>query len=71
MISFDVIPDEKEDNENTEDPVIKAHDYIVQDSPEIPRFSIEQKFLLEMPSDFFDFWECCSNINKEKPEGTI
>ncbi|KAK8394144.1 hypothetical protein O3P69_006381 [Scylla paramamosain] len=62
---------EQEDTEETEEEVAKGQDFLVQDSPEEARFSIEQKFLLEMPSDFFDLWECCSNINKEKPEEAL
>lgn len=64
--------DKQENDEGeAEDPVVEAQDYIVNDSPKSVKFSIEQKFLLEMPNDFFDFWECCSNINKEKPEEAL
>ncbi|XP_042206072.1 histone PARylation factor 1-like [Homarus americanus] len=33
--------------------------------------NIEQKFLVEMPDDFFDFWDCCVRLNKEKPEEAL
>ncbi|KAK4299087.1 hypothetical protein Pmani_028614 [Petrolisthes manimaculis] len=46
-------------------------DYFVPDSPQDVRFSIEQKFLLEMPQDFFDLWDCCKKINAEKPEEAL
>lgn len=46
-------------------------DYEVKDSPEDIRLNIEQKFLLEMPDDFFDLWDCCSQLNKEKPEEAL
>ncbi|XP_045125839.1 histone PARylation factor 1-like isoform X4 [Portunus trituberculatus] len=59
------------EQEDPEEEVAKGQDFLVQDSPEEARFSVEQKFLLEMPSDFFDFWECCTNINKEKPEEAL
>lgn len=58
-----------EQSEGEEDSPEADHDYLVQDSPENVRFSIEQKFMLEMPEDFFDLWELCTSINKEKPEG--
>nr|XP_053650742.1 histone PARylation factor 1-like [Cherax quadricarinatus] len=46
-------------------------DFNVGDSPEDIRYNVEQKFLLEMPDDFFDFWDFCSQINKEKPEEAL
>ncbi|XP_050693673.1 histone PARylation factor 1-like [Eriocheir sinensis] len=65
---------EKEDEDESkkeEDLALAPHDYIVQNSPENVRFSIEQKFLVEMPKEFFDFWECCSCINNENPEEAL
>ncbi|KAL1506292.1 hypothetical protein ABEB36_005684 [Hypothenemus hampei] len=29
---------------------------------------IEEKFLVKMPSDFFEFWKLCTTLNKNKPE---
>ncbi|XP_069182099.1 histone PARylation factor 1-like isoform X3 [Procambarus clarkii] len=63
------------DKEDSELPIPQFEDNVkdfnVAESPEDVRFSIEQKFLLEMPDDFFDFWDCCSQINKEKPEEAL
>ena len=38
-------------------------------SPPNIKENILQKFLVEMPEDFYSFWEFCCSINKEKPEG--
>lgn len=59
------------EQEYTGEFVAKFNDTLIQGSPPDIRLNIEQKFLLEMPDDFFDFWECCSNINKEKPEEAL
>lgn len=37
------------------------------DSPSDVRASIKQKFLVEMPEDFYDFWDFCSSLNKKSP----
>lgn len=39
------------------------------ESPQDVRESIKQKFLVEMPRDFYDFWEFCKSLNKHNPEG--
>nr|CAD7605046.1 unnamed protein product [Timema genevievae] len=39
----------------------------IPSSPEDVRESIKQKFLLEMPEDFYSFWSFCENISKDKP----
>ncbi|KAG0715762.1 Histone PARylation factor 1 [Chionoecetes opilio] len=70
-IDEDILRGDGKDRYQTEDPDVTAQDFIVQDSPEDVKFSVEQKFLLEMPQEFFDFWDCCSNINKEKPEEAL
>ncbi|XP_029822398.2 histone PARylation factor 1 [Ixodes scapularis] len=41
------------------------------ESPEDVRESIKQKFLVEMPRDFYDFWEFCKSLNKHKPEDAL
>lgn len=72
QLHLSCIAGKKEDEDQSkkeEDAALAPHDYIVQNSPENVRFSIEQKFLVEMPKDFFDFWDCCSSINNENPEG--
>ena len=32
------------------------------------RENIRRKFLMEMPEDFYQFWEFCKSINLSKPE---
>ena len=63
--------DEPEDDGKPSEPLpeVVHEDYPVKDSPEDVRLSIEQKFLLEMPDDFYDLWDLCTKLNKEKPEG--
>ncbi|CAN8006488.1 unnamed protein product [Ixodes hexagonus] len=41
------------------------------DSPEDVRESIRQKFLVEMPRDFYDFWEFCKSLDRRKPEDAL
>ena len=33
--------------------------------------SIKEKFLVDMPQDFYDFWEFCKDLNCTCPEGII
>ena len=30
---------------------------------------LKEVFKVELPQDFFDFWEFCKELNKEKPCG--
>ncbi|XP_069980675.1 histone PARylation factor 1 [Penaeus vannamei] len=53
-------------NEDTLD--IPVWEKEVSASPRNVRESIEQKFLLDMPDDFFEFWNLCRELNQEKPE---
>ncbi|XP_042206077.1 histone PARylation factor 1-like [Homarus americanus] len=46
-------------------------DIEVPPSPEDVRDNMKQKFLVAMPDDFFDFWDCCVQLNKEKPEEAL
>ncbi|KAK3860530.1 hypothetical protein Pcinc_033426 [Petrolisthes cinctipes] len=48
-----------------------GQDYIIEGSPRDINYNIEQKFLVEMPEDFFKLWKCCRSINKEKPEEAL
>ena len=32
---------------------------------------IKEKFLVDMPQDFYDFWEFCKDINHTAPEGML
>ena len=56
-----------EDNASDED----------EDSEEMPaspvdvRENIKQKFLVDMPEDFYDFWKLCKKLNAEDPLGKL
>lgn len=43
----------------------------IPDSPNDVRASIKQKFLVEMPEDFYDFWDFCSSLNKKSPSDAL
>ena len=38
-------------------------------SPTDLKENIKSKFLMEMPEDFYDFWEFAKSINNSTPEG--
>ena len=40
-------------------------------SPEDVKESIKQKFLVEMPDDFYSFWSFCKSLSSEEPEGVV
>ncbi len=52
--------EEKEEVDEGEDP----------DSPSDVKENIKLKFLVEMPDDFYHFWEFAKSINSLKPLGT-
>lgn len=41
------------------------------DSPDDVREFIKQKFLMEMPQDFYDFWDFCRSVKKESPSDAL
>ncbi|KAL8593854.1 hypothetical protein ACOMHN_018066 [Nucella lapillus] len=53
----DVDDDDSEEEEEAEVPA----------SPVDVRENIKQKFLVEMPEDFYDFWKLCKKLNEEDP----
>lgn len=59
------------ENETLEDDNDDEDEVILPPSPEDIRESIKEKFLVEMPEDFYDFWEFCSTLNKENPEDAL
>ncbi|CAL4121319.1 unnamed protein product, partial [Meganyctiphanes norvegica] len=61
-------PETEEDEAGSDE---DEDEVILTPSPEDVRESIKQKFLLDMPDDFYDFWEFCSTINKENPEDAL
>ena len=38
-------------------------------SPVDVKENIKQKFLMDMPGDFYHFWEFCKSENSESPTG--
>jgi len=36
-----------------------------------PQNTIKEKFLVDMPQDFYDFWEFCKDLNPTAPEGIV
>jgi hypothetical protein len=45
-----------------------------EDLPSTPadeKESIIQKFLVEMPEDFYSFWSFCKTLSPDKPEGMV
>lgn len=38
-------------------------------TPENEKEAIKQKFLVEMPEDFYSFWSLCMSLSPDKPEG--
>jgi hypothetical protein len=46
---------------------------VEEDLPPTPaneREAIKQKFLVDMPEDFYSFWSFCKSVSPDKPEGT-
>jgi hypothetical protein len=45
-----------------------------EDLPPTPadeKEAIKQKFLVEMPEDFYSFWSFCKTLAEDKPEGMV
>jgi hypothetical protein len=40
-------------------------------TPEDEKETIKQKFLVEMPEDFYSFWSFCKTLSPDKPEGIV
>ena len=40
-------------------------------TPADEKESIIQKFLVEMPEDFYSFWSFCKTLSPDKPEGMV
>ncbi|XP_033742899.1 histone PARylation factor 1-like isoform X2 [Pecten maximus] len=56
----------KEDAEESPD-----EDLDIPLSPEDVKENIKRKFLVEMPEDFYDFWEFCKSKNSKHPEDAM
>lgn len=49
--------------------LIEEKKELLPNSPTNVKENIKQKYLTEMPEDFFLFWDFCQFIHKEKPCG--
>lgn len=47
----------------------ESEDETPPDSPTDVKENIKSKFLVEMPDDFYDFWEFAKTINSKNPSG--
>lgn len=61
---------EKHGRDEVEDSPEEDDDDDMPSSPDDVKESIKRKFLVEMPDDFYDFWDFCKNKNGKHPEGT-
>jgi len=59
--------DKKEDMSKEGEEAANSFEDILPPSPEDIRESIKQKFLVDMPEDFYQFYELCKSMNKEDP----
>ena len=60
--------------EDSDPPLITSKEEkkeLLPPSPTNVKENIKQKYLTEMPGDFYLFWEFCQFISKEKPCGNI
>ena len=48
-----------------------AEDIDAPPSPADVKQNIKQKYLTEMPQDFYDFWEFCQQENKKNPQSKM
>uniref|UniRef100_A0A1E1X899 PBZ-type domain-containing protein n=1 Tax=Amblyomma aureolatum TaxID=187763 RepID=A0A1E1X899_9ACAR len=61
----------RSDEQATETEVQRDDANELPDSPDDIRKSIKQKFLVEMPDDFYDFWDFCCSLNKKDPSDAL
>jgi len=59
--------EDEEKAEETKEAETKNFDDILPSSPEDIRENIKKKFLVEMPEDFYQFYQLCQGMNKEDP----
>jgi len=63
--------DKIEDSDDNKEEEEEEDEIFFPLSPEDVRESIKEKFLVDMPEDFYDLWEFCSTINKKNPEDAL
>ena len=65
------VDDVEEELNTEEDETILDSDEEPLPSPDDVVENIKRKYLLEMPEDFYEFWEFCCHLNSKKPRGNI
>ena len=53
----------------TESPTVFEEEDELPEDPSDIQENLAQKFLVEMPKDFYDFWDFCMNKNANNPFG--
>lgn len=54
-------------SEDTVSPELEDSDDPCPSSPEDVKENIKRKFLVDMPDDFYSFWEFCKSLNPKDP----
>jgi len=76
-ISQDSSQDDEEKKEKNDEPQESTIEEVFEDddmlpaSPENIKENIKQKFLVEMPEDFYEFYEFCKGVNKTSPREAL
>ena len=64
--------DEPKVDKDADEPEVDQEEVeLIPDSPSDVKESIKQKFLVDMPKDFYHFWDFCKERNHEKPEDAL
>ena len=50
--------------------VVRDSDELAMESSDV-RVNLKRKFLVEMPEDFYQFWDLCKQLNPSHPDGNI
>ena len=45
-------------------------DELARESEDVKE-NVKRKFLVQMPEDFYQFWEFCKSLNPSDPQGTV
>ena len=62
----------EESEVETEESEVEAKEELeLPPSPSDPRENIRQKFLVEMPEDFYLFWKFCCTLNEKSPPSKL
>ncbi|GAB6020273.1 hypothetical protein CHUAL_002991 [Chamberlinius hualienensis] len=66
-----VSPSKSENDRSESDDSDDEEETPLPESPQSPADNILQKFLVEMPPDFYSFWEFCKTLDSNQPECAI